>query len=308
MFVCVVLITGLFIPISNCKNSQSRSRPLVLVLLFLAAVCLSTVLELATRSLFKLGPFDSLLHQLFSFPLSMTCVVWLVARSGRTGWSTWMFPLIPFVAFFLIALLVSNNSYTFYYQWTSNKTALFSFVLLAFLCRASTLHLRPVEADSLPKRLTVFSILVLTTIVAIILSIDVLIRGTEFGSKRLNLLSNMRSFFQHFSTALLWFSTAWIFVTNNPKRWIGAVGLVSYMTIMGIYLHVIVPSLLRQQDLPSGMSVASMGRLLWGTFAINAFHIAIVFLCVGAMHLAGYRWDVRRRLPAGVEEKVAERG
>ena len=107
-------------------NHKMRAQPLILVLLFLAAVCLSTILSKATAwlTMWQLGPFSyvELLSQLLSFPFSIVCVVWIGARSGRTGWSTWTVPLLLWVAAMLIGMIgsVLVNLGSLSYQITSH--------------------------------------------------------------------------------------------------------------------------------------------------------------------------------------------
>ena len=109
-------------------------------------------------------------------------------------------------------------------------------ILLAFLFRATTLHLRPVEIVALPCRLTVLSILLLTTAVAIELATDAPTYQnvwTQVINRPQNLFYILFAFLDHAMTALVWFSTAWLFVARNPMRWIGIVGLVVYLIFCG---------------------------------------------------------------------------
>lgn len=316
---------------SNVNNHQWRSRPVLLILLLLAAVGLSSILQFVIPSVvfwFGLRPggqtmaYVSLLHQLFAFPFWMTCVVWLAARSGRTIWSTWTVPLllltIPLLllAAPMLILLVHfvaigisfpsgqvNVGDIIYYQWALIlRWSLFPYVALAFLFRATTLHLRPMEVVASPNHLTVLSILLLTTVVAIGLSFDALTYRLDSGTRApignlLNCMNLSIFFIQNLITALVWFSTAWLFVARNTKRWIGIVGLIAYLIWSGLYTMVIVPLEMSQVQLPPAAIKTVLGPIYFlGSFTITLFHLFIIFLCVGMMHLAGYRWDIRRRL------------
>jgi len=198
------------------------------------------------------------------------------------------------------------------YQWTNKtRSLLFSFVFLAFLFRMSTLHLRPTESTSFPNRLTVLSILGLTTLVAIGLSIDAVMNlAIVQRSPALVAPNNFNYFYfatalhHQLMTALIWFSAAWLLVANNSKRWIGWLGLVVHLMFLGVYFFAILPEFFRRQFQDSGVTISTIGFNNWGYFAISVFQIAIVFLCVSIMHLVGYRWDIRRRLPEITESKV----
>ena len=158
-------------------------------------------------------------------------------------------------------------------------------ILLAFLFRATTLHLRPVEIASLPCRLTVLSILLLTTAVAIELATDAPTYQnvwTQVINRPQNLFYILFAFLDHAMTALVWFSTAWLFVARNPMRWIGIVGLVVYLIFSGHYCFIIEP-----------LDIPAIGPLYYGgLFAVIIFHLSVSFLSLGMMHLAGYRWDI----------------
>ena len=296
----------------------------MLVLLLLAAVGFSTILQFvisyAANLLISWIPgatvLMSLFMQLFSFPFWMTCVVWLAARSGRTDWSTWIVPLaltaapnlMVFSGVFAIATFSPNFRYMsigemIFFQWMSFRSSLLTYVLLAILFRATTLHLRPVGVAALPNRLTILSILLVTTAVAVVFSID------QLANQRVSMQMNamypqsrsqfnfLFDFSNQLSTALVWFSVAWLFVARNPKRWIGSVGLIIYAMSLGVYILVVVPLLMNRESFPPGVKMPVFGPSYFvGAFAINGFPVLIVFLCVSMMHIAGYRWDIRRRL------------
>ncbi len=316
-------------------SHKMRARPLILVLLFVAAVCLSTILSTATAwlTMRQLGPFSyvELLSQLLSFPFSIVCVVWIGARSGRTGWSTWTVPLLLCVAAMLIGMIgsVLVNSGSLSYQITSNlmpgvlisivwtqtlRPDVFTYVCLAFLFRASCLHLRPAEVELSPHRLTVLSILGLTTLVAISLGIDAVANRQAIGDPLPGNLPNdlsryyfLMTTFYSLSTALMWFSTAWLFVANNRMRWMGIVGLVVYLVFLSVNYFAIVPELIRQMrqssSLPaSAFSYFDSSFMVFSQFAISVFQIGFVFLYLGMIHLAGYRWDILRRAPSFLEK------
>ncbi len=303
------------------KKDRTHSRPLVLILLFLAAICWSTLFEIASNRLMRIaGLYSYLIYlsQIFAFPFPMTCAVWLAGRSCGTGRATWIVPLIllaaEFVVWVMAGLIVGimeggvlnlRGQDVLLYQWT-NKTRswLFSYVFLAFLFRVSTLHLRPIESTSFPNRLTVLSILGLTTLVAIGLGIDGVMNlafvqrsPASVGPNTLNYFLFAIAIFHQLMTALIWFSAAWLLVVNNSKRWIGWLGLVVYLIFLGVYFFAILPEFFRRQFQDSGVTILTIGFNNWGYFAISVVQIALVFLCVSVMHLVGYRWDIRRRLP-----------
>ena len=311
-----------------------RAQPRILVLLFLTAVCLSTILLTATEwlTMWQLVPFSyvSLLSQLLSFPFSIVCVVWMAARSGRTGWSTWTVPLLLCYAAMLIGTIgsVFVNLGSLGYLITSYLTPgvlidmvwtqtlrpdVFTYVCLVFLFRATCLHLRPAEVESSPRRLTVLSILGLTTLVAISLGLDAAANRQAFEDPLpWNTLYLRRYYFlmttlYSLSTALMWFSTAWLFVANNRMRWIGIVGLAVYLVFLSVNYFAIVPELVRQMrqssSLPaSAFSYFDSSFMVFSQFAISVFQIGFVFLYLGIIHLVGYRWEIRRRLPSVLEE------
>jgi len=278
----------------------------MLVLVLLAAIGLSIILQFVAIRLVS-AIYFLLLIQLFSFPFWMTCVVWLAARSGRTDWSTWTVPLAIIAAPNLIGLLIGVFAMTnlsisdiIHSLWaTTIRSNLLTYLLLAFLFRTTTLHLRPVEVATLPNRLTIRSILLLTSAVAVVLSIDLLVN--QRASTQMKAMYPQSRYLVHFlsqlSTALVWFSVAWLFLARNPKRWIGVVGLIVYVMSLGVYMLVIAPLVTNQGPFPPGAKMPVFGPFYFASmFAVSVFHVLVVFLCVGMMHVAGYRWDIRRRL------------
>ena len=307
---------------NSTKIARNRSRPLLLILLLSAAICWSTLFELASSWIVRIpGLFAYLIYlsPLFAFPFSMTCVVWLAGRSGGTGRATWTVPLILLAAellvgitAFLVISIIETGGFpnvrggdVLHNQWTiKTRALLFSYVFLAFLFRASTLHLRPKESKSFPNRLTVLSILGLTTLVAMGLGIDAVMNLASMWrlpsmveSSSLSHFYFAIAFFHQLMTALIWFSAAWLLVANNSKRWIGWIGLVAHLVMLGVYFFAILPEFIRLQSQASGVTLSTIGFYYWGHFAISVLQIAIVFFCVGIMHLVGNRWDIRRRLP-----------
>ena len=86
---------------NSTKKDRIRSRPLILILLLLAAVCWSTLIEFASNWFMRspgLYPYLIYVSQLFSFPFPKTCVVWLEGRSGGTGRTTWTVRLLLLAA------------------------------------------------------------------------------------------------------------------------------------------------------------------------------------------------------------------
>ncbi len=131
----------------SSKNNRTHLRPLLLVLLFLAVNCWSTLFEFAANWLMQspgLYSYQIYLSQLFSFPFSMTCIIWLAGRRGGTGWATWTVPLMLLVAevvFGILAGLVLGMIRTgsllnfdlgdvLLYQWTDKTRAHRSFPYL----------------------------------------------------------------------------------------------------------------------------------------------------------------------------------
>ena len=160
------------------------------------------------------------------------------------------------------------------------------------------------ESRSFPNRLTVLSILGLTTLVAIGLGIDAVINlvtgqrsSSMFATNDLNYFYLAIVFFHQWMTALIWFSAAWLLVANNSKRWIGWLGLAVHLMFLSVYFFAILPEFIRMQSQENGVTLSTIGFNYWGAFAICVLQILIVFFCVGIMHLVGYRWDIRRRLP-----------
>lgn len=94
------------------------------------------------------------------------------------------------------------------------------------------------------------------------------------------------------SSSLLWFSMAWLFVAKNPMRWMGGLGLVVYVALIGVLYFVIYPLLTKQQQYPTGVTVPKLGPIYLSLFVVQVLHISFVFLCIGMMHLAGYRQNL----------------
>ena len=177
-----------------------------------------------------------------------------------------------------------------------------SFVLLAFAFRAATLYLRPVEAHASAHRLSITTILLLTTTAAVTLSFDAVVIQFALEQKlqRVQLPSSQRFVelvmfvFREFSTILFWFSIAWLSVARNPRRWIGVLGLLIHFAMGGLIDFLVFPVYWDQVQ-PIWGTKQQLG--IWyfvGSFAVNIFHDLIVLLCFGIIHVAGYRWDIRR--------------
>ena len=80
-----------------------------------------------------------------------------------------------------------------------------------------------------------------------------------------------------------------------------------YLVFLSVFFFAILPEFMRRQLQENGVTISTIGFNYWVTFAICVLQIAIVFFCVGIMHLVGYRWGVRRRLPAEGLDVAAER-
>jgi len=294
----------------------------MLVLLLLGASVFSAVLQsflplvlyqwtnLASR---LPSSIVSLSYQLFYFPFSLTMVLWLTSRSGRTTWSTWYVPismLILISAFPAVGMLLPTGNCVIKWSivdimlvWQSAlRPNIISFVLMVFAFRAATLYLRPAEALASAHRLSITTILLLTTTVAVTLSFDAL--ATQFALAQeveiVQLPSSQRFIelvmfvFPKFSTVLLWFSVAWLFVSRNPRRWIGVLGLFIHFAISGLMDLLVFPMYWDQVQPLWGTKPQLAFWYFVGSFAVNIFHDLIVFLCFGIIHVAGYRWDIWR--------------
>ncbi len=288
----------------------------MLILLLVAAYILTACLEyglwlFVSQIVRRSFDYIGLVHQLTSFPFYMICIVWLAARNGRTFLATWIVPtvilLVPLTVPVVGWMLTQDNSgigrTLMYVQWSHwSRIYMIDYVCLAFAFRASTLHLRPVATVASPNRLTVLSILGLTTVVAFCFIVDGLINllfseltitRSGQGLAKLQYTTILHNAIYSAVTSLVWFSAAWLFVAANPKRWIGGLGLLVYVFAIGIIYLLIVPLLIGQQ-FPPGVTAPTFGFWVC-SFAIQVLHIPIVFLCFGMVHLAGYRWDILRR-------------
>ena len=73
--------------------------------------------------------------------------------------------------------------------------------------------------------------------------------------------------------------------------------MIVYVMSLGVYILVIVPLLMNRESFPPGVKMRVFGPSYFvSDFAISVFPVLIVFLCVSMMHIAGYRWVIRRRL------------
>ena len=165
---------------------------------------------------------------------------------------------------------------------------LFSYIGMAFAFRATTLHLRQVDAPPSPHRLTIRSLLWLTTLVAIWLSSGAIFNtiGSMAGLVVEQQASNPRRVCLHIlnemATAMLWFSIAWIYVAHNSRRWIGGLGVLTYAAFL--VLDYFIPMF--------GVYYVGIDTTYrMGLLVISILNVGIAFLCVGMMHIAGYRWD-----------------
>ncbi len=314
---------------NNTAIKQERSVPSLLILILLVSTVLSIVLQYCITFAMQqlISPSSpqqfiriSLVSQALSFPFWMTCIVWLAARGGRTSEATWITPItmlifcsMPPVLSLLVSVLLNSSTSniwtsqvasTLFMQWTSVvRACLFMYVFLAFAFRATTLHLRPVDAAPSPHRLTIRSIIMLTTLVAFGLSIDGL--ASKLFSSNTNgangLLDGFNAFlffmslFYEMAYTLLWFSFAWLLAYRNPRRWYGGFGVAGYVMFLVLFQFVFLPIMIAQATIPAGATIPPLD-LFYSLvqFAIGVLHMGIVFLCVGMMHVAGYRWDILR--------------
>ena len=312
---------------NNALVKQERSNPRMLVLLFFGATILSVLLQYFGVGLlyriFSYGTGVILVQAALHFPLWQPCIAWLSARSSRTSPATWIVPSLLLLLVFAVPVLLpvlqmillgfGGLSMFLWMGWEySIKPSILLFVLLSFLFRVSTLHLRPVESPPSLHRLRVATIMFFTVIVAVCMSIDSLIHQTlqpDFASFFFirEFVYFLLSLAALTANALLWFSIAWLFVAGNPKRWIGILGIAIFLVYNGVLHFWIYPLYATQNAGGSGSGLNMFDSTYYlGLFVIS---IVIVFLCVGAMHWAGYRWDIYRpsQTDAGVrDERLAE--
>jgi len=293
----------------------------MLVLLFLVATVCFVVLQTFsglvlyqwTNLASTLPTIVPLSFQIFHFPFSLTIVLWLASRSGRTTWSTWYVPismLILVSAFPAVGMLLPTGNFAINLSivnivlvWQSAlRPNITSFVWMAVAFRAATLYLRPVEVQASAHRLSIATILLLTTTVAVTLSFDAVVFqvANEQEVQIVQPPSSQRFIelvmfvFSEFSTVLFWFSVAWLFVSRNPRRWIGVLGLFIHFAISGLMDLLVFPMYWDQVQPLWGTKPQLAFWYFVGSFAVNIFHDLIVFLCFGIIHVAGYRWDIWR--------------
>ena len=113
-------------------------------------------------------------------------------------------------------------------------------------------------------------------------------------------------FFSALSTTLLWLSIAWLFVSRNPMQWIGVSGLLVHFALSGLIYLFVVPMYLDQVQLKLGTKPQLTFWYFVGSFAVSILHDLIVLLCFGIIHVAGYRWDIRRTKLAAEDELDTE--
>ena len=185
---------------------------------------------------------------------------------------------------------------------------------MAFAFRAATLYLRPAEAPTSAHRLSIAAILLLTTTVAIALSFNELVLRFAIEQKveivqlpsSQRFIESVMFIFSALSTTLLWLSIAWLFVSRNPMRWIGVSGLFVHFALSGLMYLLVAPMYLDQVQLNLGTKPQLTFWYFVGSFAVSILHDLIVLLCFGIIHVAGYRWDIRRTKLAAEDELDTE--
>ena len=117
-----------------------------------------------------------------------------------------------------------------------------------------------------------------------------------------NSIEFLVTFFYGMASALLWLSIAWLSVVRNKRRWVGGFGVLIYVIYPSLNHFVLTPMWIKQTTDQSGFTVPTfdLSYPLF-LFAISVLPIGVAFLCVGMMHLSGYRWDVLRRIEPEVE-------
>ena len=286
-----------------------RSQPLILTILFLIVVCVFTTLDSLIQTRYISLPFLSR-GPFFNFPFPMAILVWLASRHGRVSWKTWAVPAILLV----LTLAIQTSGYAFVrmpehpfyfltqmkmapYIWDLLKSHLYCCVLLVFLLRFSTLHLHPIEMGSCPPSgISIRLMLGLTIVVALCLKLDAAqnqSQGLISPQLTLGALSIYWMFYLfRLMPALVWASVAGLFVASNTRRWIGWIGLALAFAWLCIQLFLLTQFQGRVGD-GWGSAFAR-----WPELVAILRREFFALLCVGAMHLAGYRWDIRRDTPS----------
>ena len=314
---------------NNRNVKRVRTLPLMLVLLVLAASLFSILLQIGIRlilnqwlNLTSIVPLAivSLVFQVTHFPFSITMVLWLASRSGQTSRSTWLVPIamlvvtssFPAITFLLSLFQLGGRyspgptSYQLMMVWQGVlRSSLVSYVFMAFVFRAATLHLRPVEATASVHRLSITILILLTTIVAVMLSLDSVVNQLLQLQPGLGIIANkslmgfgfLLSVLNAFNSTLLWFSIAWLLVSRNPRRWLGVLGLPMHWIIGGLNCFLFQPMYLNQRQKISNSQMLFDIWYFVGSYGVIIFHDLIALVCFGVIHAAGYRWDILRPLP-----------
>ena len=230
----------------------------------------------------------------------MALFVWIGARRGKVSWITWGVPTILVVLTLAIEAIgvafvrMPENPFLYLsglkfvsYVWDVSKSHIYASVLFFFLLRLLSLHLHPIETGACPPRKISLRLMFgLMIVVAICLTIDARYRmlvGPQSPTSLRGQLLFWGVYLIRFRPALVWVSIAWLFVAPNSQRWIGWCGLTLAFAWLCVSLFVLLP-----------MSEDSYWFARWPDMIAILKADLLAFLCLYGMHLAGFRWDIRR--------------
>lgn len=288
-----------------------RSQPVPLIAIFLVAVCVLTTLNSLVQSRFISLPFQ--LKYLFSHvPFLMALFVWMASRRGKVSWMTWVVPTVLVILTLTIEAIgvafvrMPENPFVFLtqmkfarYVWDVLKPHIYAIILFFFLLRLLSLHLHPLETGACPPRkISIRLMFGLMIVVAICLTLDARFRILEGPHSPTSLRGQFLFwgvYLIRLRPALVWVSIAWLFVASNSRRWIGWCGLTLAFAWLGVSLLVFLPLLEEQYW---------YGR--WPDMIALLKTDLLAFLCLYGMHLAGFRWDVRREGPSMKQSEVGD--
>ncbi len=280
-------------------DTQVRSQPAPLIAIFLVAVCVFTTLNLLvqTRTISLPLNFKYLFSQA---PFLIALLVWMASRRGKVSWMTWVVPtalvvltlIIEAIGFAFVRmpehpfLYLSQMKFTSY-AWDVLKPHIYAMVLFFFLLRLLSLHLHPLETGGCPPRKISLRLMFgLMIVVAICLTLDArnrILEGPQIPTSLRGQFLFWGVYLIRLRPALVWVSIAWLFVASNTQRWIGWCGLTLAFAWLCIKLFVLLSPLETQY-----------WYARWPDMIAILKTDLLAFLCLYGMHLAGFRWDVRR--------------
>ena len=230
----------------------------------------------------------------------MALFVWMASRRGKVSWTTWVVPSALVILTIVIEAIgvafVRMPEYPFEflsqmkfasYVWDVLKPHTYAIVLFFFLLRLLSLHLHPLEIEECPPRkISIRLMFGLMIVVAICLTLDAryrILEGPQIPTSLHGQFLFWGVYLIRLRPALVWASIAWLFVASNSRRWIGWCGLTLAFAWLSVSLFVFLP-LLEGGDW--------FGR--WPDMIAILKRDLLAFLCLYSMHLAGFRWDIRR--------------